>query len=92
MPSRPKRAIRDERIHLRLTPAEKRRIQAAAEAECKPLTSFVLDSALSAANQLLTGRHTLRLNAAQWKAFIEALDAPPRSNKALGRPLQEPST
>jgi uncharacterized protein (DUF1778 family) len=87
MPPWTRRAIRSERLHLRLTPAEKRRIQAAAEAESKALTTFVLDSALSAADRLLASRHRLGLSAEQWKAFIAALDAPPRSQE---RPLRKP--
>jgi len=42
-----------------------------------------------AANEALSDRRVFTLNAAQWKAFIEALDAPPRPLPHLQRLLRE---
>lgn len=89
--ARAKRATRSEKLDLRLTPAAKQRIQAAADVQNKSVTEFVLDSALSTADALLADRRTFYLNAEQWKAFMEALDAPPRYHERLERLLTEPS-
>lgn len=91
MPAKTKRLARSEKLDLRLTPSAKRSIQAAAKLQHKSLTEFVLDSALTSAQEALAGQHTIKLNAEQWKAFIEVLDAPPRRHERLERLLGEPS-
>ncbi len=88
---RTKRATRTEKLDLRLTSVAKARIQAAADVQNKSVTEFVLDSALNTADALLSDRRVLNLNAEQWKAFTEALDAPPRYHERLERLLTEPS-
>lgn len=88
---RTKRVTRSEKLDLRLTPAAKARIQAAANVQNKSLTEFVLDSALNSADALLADRRVINLNAEQWKALMEALDAPPRYHERLERLLTEPS-
>jgi uncharacterized protein (DUF1778 family) len=51
---------------------------------------FVLESALARADETLADRRTFVLNAAQWKVFLAALDAPPRPLPRLERLLKEP--
>jgi uncharacterized protein (DUF1778 family) len=77
MSARTKGRQRTEKLTLRFTPATKRRIEAAADVENKSVTAYVLDSALAAADTLLSDRRTFYLNTEQWEAFMEALDAPP---------------
>lgn len=89
--ARAKRQTRSEKLDLRLTPKAKRRIQAAADAQNKSVSEFVLDSALTAADILLADQSDVRLNAEQWKAFMEALDSPPQYHERLERLLTEPS-
>jgi uncharacterized protein (DUF1778 family) len=89
--ARAKRANRTEKLDLRLTSAAKSRIEAAASVQNKSVSEFVLDSALSTADTLLADRRTFNLNAEQWAAFMQALDAPPRYNERLERLLTEPS-
>jgi uncharacterized protein (DUF1778 family) len=89
--TRAKRQNRTEKIDLRLTPRSKRRIQAAAAVQDQSVTEFVLDSALTTADILLADATSLRLNAKQWAAFMEALDSPPQYNERLERLLTEPS-
>jgi uncharacterized protein (DUF1778 family) len=91
MSARNKGRQRTEKLILRLAPATKRRIEAAADVENKSVTAYVLDSALAAADMLLPDRRTFYLNTEQWKAFMEALDAPPRRHERLERLLTEPS-
>jgi uncharacterized protein (DUF1778 family) len=88
---RAKRQNRTEKLDLRLTPQSKRRIQAAADVQNKTLSQFVLESALTTADLLLSDPSDIRLNAKQWTAFMEALDAPPQYNERLERLLTGPS-
>lgn len=86
----PVRTTRSEKLDLRLTREAKRALRAAAAASHRSVSEFVLESALARADEALAGRRTFGLNAAQWKAFQAALDAPPRSLPRLGRLLKEP--
>lgn len=89
--ARPKRPRRSEKLDLRLTPSAKRTLQAAAEAAHKTVSEFVLESAVTAAEDLLADQRVIKLNAEQWKAFMDALDAPPQRHPRLERLLKEPS-
>ncbi|MCE7901320.1 MAG: DUF1778 domain-containing protein [Gammaproteobacteria bacterium PRO9] len=71
-------ASRTEKLDLRLTAAAKRALQMAAAAERRSVSEFVLDSALSRAEEMLVNRRRFSLNAKQWQAFQAALDADPR--------------
>jgi uncharacterized protein (DUF1778 family) len=81
---------RTEKLDLRLTPDAKRALQAAAAVAHRSVSEFVLESALARADEALADRRTFSLNAAQWKAFRAALDAPPRPLPRLERLLKEP--
>lgn len=54
------------------------------------MSEFVLASALALADEALADRRSFGLNAAQWKAFMTELDAPPRPRPRLERLLKEP--
>ena len=84
------RTTRSEKLDLRLTRAAKHALQAAAAASHSSVSEFVLESALARADEALADRRSFGLNTAQWKAFIEALDAPPRPLPRLERLLKEP--
>ena len=86
----PTRVTRSEKLDLRLTRNAKRTLQAAAEASHRSVSEFVLESALARADEALADRRTFGLNAAQWKAFLAALDAPPRPLPRLQRLMNEP--
>lgn len=87
----PKTATRSEKIDLRLTPEAKRTLHAAAAASERSVSEFVLESALARAEETLPDRRRFMLNDKQWKAFLAALDAPPRPTPRLKRLLDEPS-
>jgi uncharacterized protein (DUF1778 family) len=55
------------------------------------VSEFMLESALVPADETLADRTRFGLDADGWKAFMEALDAPPREIPRLGRLLKEPS-
>lgn len=86
----PVRTLRSEKLDLRITRNAKRALQAAAAATHRSVSEFVLESALARADEALADRRTFSLNSAQWKAFIAALDAPPRPLPSLERLLKEP--
>jgi len=80
-----------ERLELRLSRAAKQTLQAAANAERKSVSEFVLDTALSEAEGRLADRRVFSLDGKKWQAFVAALDAPPRRHPRLERLFQEPS-
>jgi len=84
------RAVRTEKLDLRLSSVAKRRLEAAASVASRSLSAFVLESALSQAEQTLADRHTFVLSKIKWTEFQQALDAPVRSLPRLQRVLTEP--
>jgi uncharacterized protein (DUF1778 family) len=86
----PTRAVRSEKLDLRLTPAAKQTLQAAAAASRRSVSDFVLESALSRADEALADRRMFSLDADAWQAFLAALDAPPRPLPRIQRLLTEP--
>jgi uncharacterized protein (DUF1778 family) len=86
----PSRATRSEKLDLRLTREAKLALQAAAGASRRSVSEFVLESALARADEALADRRSFCLNATQWKAFLAALDAPPRPLPRLKRLLEGP--
>jgi uncharacterized protein (DUF1778 family) len=84
------RTNRTEKLDLRLTRSAKRTLQAAAAASRRSVSEFVLESALARADEALADRRIFGLDDVQWKAFLGALDAPPRPLPRLERLLKEP--
>lgn len=85
------RTNRTEKLDLRLTRAAKRTLQAAASAQRKSVSEFVLDTALSEAEERLADRRVFILDRKTWDAFVAALDAPPRRHPRLERLFRERS-
>jgi uncharacterized protein (DUF1778 family) len=85
------RTNRTEKLDLRLTRAAKQTLQAAAAQARKSVSEFVLDTALSEAEERLADRRVFMLDGKRWDAFIAALDAPPRRHARLERLFREPS-
>ncbi|MGO9484021.1 MAG: DUF1778 domain-containing protein [Rhodomicrobium sp.] len=86
-----KQANRTEKLDIRLTPNAKRTLQAAAAAERRKVSEFVLESALARAEETLADRQHFGLDAERWAAFLEALDASPRDLPRVRRLFEEPS-
>ena len=87
----PAAKTRSEKLDLRLTPASKQKLYQAAAAANRSVSDFVLESALARADETLADRQHFGLDAEQWIAFMDALDAPPRRNERMERLLNEPS-
>ncbi|MDR2014706.1 MAG: DUF1778 domain-containing protein [Azoarcus sp.] len=85
------RTTRTEKLDLRLTAQAKYTLAAAAQAQRRSLSDFVLESALGRAEEALADRRVFQLSPEKWDAFIAALDAPPRDLPQLRKLLKEPS-
>jgi len=85
------RTKRTEKLDLRLSRAAKQTLQAAARSQRKSVSEFVLDTALSEAEERLADRRVFTLDSKNWDAFIAALDAPPRRHPRLERLFRERS-
>ena len=81
---------RTEKLDVRVTRSAKAKLQAAAAASHRTMSDFVMESALSKADEMLVDRRIFGLNLQKWKAFQTALDAPvrplPKLKALLGKP------
>lgn len=85
------RSARTEKLDLRLSPAAKQTLRAAATASHRSISDFVLESALARADETLADRNHFGLDAERWNAFQAALDAPVRELPRLRRLLSKRS-
>lgn len=74
-------------ISLRVPRQRRELIDRAARASGKSRTEFILDSATREAQDALLDRRIFQLDAAQYAAFEQALDAAPRPSPALRKLL-----
>lgn len=87
----PTPSTRTEKLDLRLTPAAKLALAAAAAADRRSVSEFVLDSALARAEETLALRRHFGLNAERWETFMAALDAAPRDLPRVKELFSQPS-
>ena len=81
---------RTEKVDLRVSPSAKSKLQAAASAAHRSMSDFVLESALSRADETLAARRVFALSAEDWAAFQTALDASARPLPRLRALLEQP--
>jgi uncharacterized protein (DUF1778 family) len=81
---------RTEKLDVRVSPSAKAKLQAAASAVHRSMSDFVMESALSRAEETLADRRVFGLDAEKWAAFQAALDAPPSPLPRLQPLLDEP--
>lgn len=84
------RAVRSEKLDLRLSSSDKRILEAAASVSSRSVSDFVRESALARADETLADRHTFLLSKTQWAEFQAALDAPTRPLPRMKALLTEP--
>jgi len=80
---------RTEKLDLRISRSAKAKLQAAASASRRSMSDFVMESALSRAEETLAERRVFALNAEKWARFQAALDAPTRPLPRLKALLEE---
>lgn len=83
-------AQKGTRFSIRASALQKKVIAQAARIKQVTMSEFVLEQALLAAQQVIGEQAHFSLPPKQWKAFCEALDAPPKSVPALRRLLTKP--
>jgi uncharacterized protein (DUF1778 family) len=81
---------RTEKLDVRVSPSAKAKLQAAASAVHRSMSDFVMESALSRAEETLAERRVFGLDAERWAAFQAALEAPVRPLPRLQKLLDEP--
>jgi uncharacterized protein (DUF1778 family) len=81
---------RTEKLDVRVSPSAKAKLQAAASATRRSMSDFVMESALSRAEETLAERRVFGLDAEKWSKFQAALDAPARPLPRLQALLDEP--
>lgn len=83
------RAKRTNRLNIRATKTEKKLLETAAARQDTTVSDFVLESACSRAEDILTEGRNFELPPHRWKAFVSALDRPVRLKPRLKRLLTE---
>ena len=84
-------ALKETKVQLRMRRMQKDVIARAAELRQTTLTSFMVDQAFNAAQQILADQAHFYLSPEKWDEFFAALDAPPRELPKLRELLREPS-
>ena len=82
--------LKEERLQIRVNPAEKRLLEQAAQSAHLSVSAFVLQAASQQAEQLLAERQTITLTPEAASAFAEALAQPAAVNERLRAALRLP--
>lgn len=90
MPSTLK-APRSRRVNIRTSVQQEELMRLGARERGESLTEFILRSACTEAEQTIADQRRFSLDAAQWKAFVAALDRPAQAKPGLRQLLSEPS-
>lgn len=75
------------RLDLRLAPADKERISRAADLRGMPLSTFVRDAVLRAADTVMAAELAVTLSPEESRRFIEAMDKPFKPNARLKKAM-----
>ncbi|MEM9458094.1 MAG: DUF1778 domain-containing protein [Myxococcota bacterium] len=84
-------ANKSDRLNLRVEPQLRQLIQTAADLEHKNLSAFILEAARVRAEQRLADQERFSLPPDRFRAFMDALERPPRSIPRLRQLLSEPT-
>lgn len=79
--------IKEERLQIRVDPADKTLLERAAAASHLNVSSFVMQAATLRAEEVLAERSSIRLSADAATAFSEALERPAQVNERLATAL-----
>ena len=79
---------KEERLQIRVDPADKALLERAAAASHLNVSSFVVQAAASKAEEILAERSSIRLSAEAAVAFTEAMDRPCEVNDRLAAALR----
>ena len=79
--------IKEERLQIRVDPADKALLERAAAASHLNVSSFVMQAAALRAEEVLAERSSIRLSADAATAFSQALERPAEVNERLAAAL-----
>ena len=79
---------KEERLQIRVGPADKALLERAAAASHLNVSAFVVQAAASKAQEILAERSSIRLSAHAAAAFTEALERPADVNDRLAKALR----
>jgi uncharacterized protein (DUF1778 family) len=80
--------IKDERLQIRVGPADKALLERAAAASHLNVSAFVVQAAASRAEEVLAERSSIRLSADAAIAFTDALERPAEVNLRLASTMR----
>ena len=80
--------IKEERLQIRVDPADKALLERAAAASHLNVSAFVVQAAASKAEEILAERSSIRLSREAAAAFTEALERPAEINDRLASALR----
>ena len=75
--------VKDRRREVRISASDDDLLAEAASLAGVPVSEFLLERALSDAAALVQAHRTILLSEDKYRAFLKALDSPPRPPKAL---------
>jgi uncharacterized protein (DUF1778 family) len=81
-------ALKDERLQIRVDPADKALLERAAAATHLNVSAFVVQAAASRAEEVLAERSSIRLSPQAAATFNEALERPAQVNDRLAQALR----
>jgi uncharacterized protein (DUF1778 family) len=80
--------VKEERLQIRVDPADKALLERAAAASHLNVSAFVVQAAASRAEEVLAERSSMRLSREAAVAFTEALELPAEVNDRLAQTLR----
>lgn len=83
--------MKEDRLAVRLTAAQKRAIERAAEASGRNVTEFSVAVLVERAEELLADRRDFEVDRAGWDAFLAELSEPAKPVRELVDLLRRPS-
>ncbi len=83
---------KEERLQIRVGPADKALLERAAAASHLNVSAFVVQAAASKAEEVLAERSSIRLSREAATAFTEALERPAEVNARLASAMQRKRT
>ena len=81
---------KEDGLNIRASARQREIIARAARIRQTTVGDFVLETAFEAAHRVIAGQEHFALPEKEWKAFCDALDAPPKPIPALRKLLTEP--
>ena len=89
MPTQARKALKNERLSLRVSMVEKATLESASQSVSMTTSEFVIRQAMASAEEILADRTRFLLSADQWEAFSARLDQPPRAIPAIMKLMTE---